>query len=519
MVKRKTSVTAAHRAIPPFEAFLFEGHKTQSYIDAKLAALPEWTAWVEQEYQRESQTTAKKAYPSQGLLTTPYDSDRIVRSLDKVEKLPQQIFTLAVTAGVYYLELLNHPERLKSLFKVQAQPFIPPQALEKRHPLFADAEAERLALSINELALEARGDAQPRAKRRQRLLEGPFVKLGLQARSCLCGSANPECWGAAPAIAAMAQAHSLVGVPRDGVFVDPKRQAALAAQAFEWLDRSPVLVGRTPTDRAELLKLWRHNVMGILEVEPEAALERAKKLYKVGIRTFRAYSPEPGSDLVETITLLRKYQKQHRWEEIEIFGGQVINVRQALAVEAAGANGLYLGIGGGGRCITGVRSGLAINWPQLLEKLRGIIKIPVIVEGGASDYIAQTLAVGATGIGVTRSVAGGTIESPGGWSFFHDDSGWFKPYGGEASARVKYLGGKSGPYDIIPYLEGQTTEAYMNYGRGVIPTLLHNFYLLNGDVILGMVFQNAATVAEFQDVAFRSIVHVSPMELTLRQTH
>jgi hypothetical protein len=194
-------------------------------------------------------------------------------------------------------------------------------------------------------------------------------------------------------------------------------------------------------------------------------------------------------------------------------------VEQAVAIQDRGANGIYIGIGGGGRCITGVRSGLAIDWPQLVEQLRGQLHVPIIVEGGASDAIAQTLAVGATGIGVTRSVSGGSIESPGGWSFLQDHKSLFKPYGGEASARVKYMGGRGGPFGIIQYIEGQTTEANITHDRVTVPTLLHNYYLLNGDAILSLVFQNARDIPEFQQIAFNSLVKVSPMELDLRHTH
>jgi len=51
---------------------------------------------------------------------------------------------------------------------------------------------------------------------------------------------------------------------------------------------------------------------------------------------------------------------------------------------------LYIGIGGGGRCKTGPRSGTVIDWPELLWSLRGETSLPEIVEGGASEYVAET---------------------------------------------------------------------------------------------------------------------------------
>lgn len=506
------------KALPSFESLLRQPEVAEHFIHQKITLLQKngHRDWMWREYERESQTDPTAAYPSQGLIRTPYDSDRSKDA--EVISLDKELISTTFRTTLYYLELLNHPDRIKSLLRVHAQPFTPP-SIKRAQPIFVQAETERRAIAITELALKAQGADRPRASRTQRLLEGPFIKLGTQARSILCGSANPECWGAAPALAAMAQVHSLVGVPRDGLFTNIQRQVDLAKKAFEWLDHSPVLIGRPKKEQQQLLKLWRHNLMGVLEPEATKAIPRAEQLYAAGVRTFRVYSPEPGTDLQWTVAKLRQLERQQKWEPIEIFAGQVISVAQAIALQDCGANGIYVGIGGGGRCITGVRSGLAIDWPQLVEQLRGQIRIPIIVEGGASDAIAQTLAVGASGIGVTRSVGGGTIESPGGWMFFKDDQSIFKPYGGEASARVKYLGGRGGPFGVIQYVEGQTTEANINYDRVTVPTLLHNYYLLNGDAILSLVFQNVRNVPEFQQVAFESLVRVSPMDLVLRNTH
>lgn len=506
------------KALPSFESLLRQPEVAEHFIHQKIALLQKngHRDWMWQEYERESQTDPTAAYPSQGLIRTPYDSDRSKDA--EVISLDKELILTTFRTTLYYLELLNHPDRIKSLLRVHAQPFTPP-SIKRAQPIFVQAETERRAIAITELALKAQGADRPRASRTQRLLEGPFIKLGTQARSILCGSANPECWGSAPALAAMAQVHSLVGVPRDGLFTNIQRQVDLAKKAFEWLDHSPVLIGRSKKEQQQLLKLWRHNLMGVLEPEVTKAIPRAEQLYAAGVRTFRVYSPEPGTDLQWTVAKLRQLERQQKWEPIEIFAGQVISVAQAIALQDCGANGIYVGIGGGGRCITGVRSGLAIDWPQLVEQLRGQIRIPIIVEGGASDAIAQTLAVGASGIGVTRSVGGGTIESPGGWMFFKDAQSIFKPYGGEASARVKYLGGRGGPFGVIQYVEGQTTEANINYDRVTVPTLLHNYYLLNGDAILSLVFQNVRNIPEFQQVAFESLVRVSPMDLVLRNTH
>src|SRR5690606_11123258 len=143
---------------------------------------------------------------------------------------------------------------------------------------------------------------------------------------------------------------------------------------------------------------WKNNVMGTLEASPKKVLDRARSLYKVGIRCFRVYSPEPSSGPIECVERLRS----EFGDEIEIFTGQIIDVNQARKAQAAGADGFFVGVGGGGRCITGVRSGSLVDWPELVWKLRGEIDVPIIAEGGASDHIAVTLLLGASAISVTR---------------------------------------------------------------------------------------------------------------------
>ncbi|PWU23872.1 hypothetical protein C5B42_01395, partial [Candidatus Cerribacteria bacterium 'Amazon FNV 2010 28 9'] len=250
--------------------------------------------------------------------------------------------------------------------------------------------------------------------------------------------------------------------------------------------------------------------------EEKKALIRTQALFDVGVRTFRVYSPEPGSAVLATVKALRK----RFGNDIEIFAGQVIDVDQAKALEAAGADGLYVGIGGGGRCITGVRSGSVINWPDIVWSMRGEISIPVIVEGGASDHIATTLAIGATGIGVSRIAGGGTIESPGGMLFCVDENGkFFKPYGGEASARTKYLDKHMLPFGIPSFVEGETRKAQMAYYQYATPTMAFNIYSLTEDVILSYVFRAVRELHEFHAIDPSPLRRKTAVGEAMQKTH
>jgi hypothetical protein len=501
--------------IPSFSDLLKEPEIAEKYIEEVVEFLKQnnlWS-WLIDNYQRVSTTDASIAYPDQGLQITDYDEQP---DYLETKRLDDKLVNTTIHAWLYYLELFNHPDRLDALFRENEAEFQPPQPSDNT---LLDDKGNQI-VGINEFSLTPTGADKDRTKRTERFKNGPFVRLGRQARIPFVGSANHDIWGSTPAIASMAMSHALCGVPRDGFYSDPVRQADLAKSVFNMLEKSPALHGKNQETQDKLLEMWRHNVMGVLEANPVKAQERFSHLYEAGVRTFRVYSPEPGSGPLETLKLLRKKEQEKNLEPIEIFVGQVVDLEQAKALEDAGADGIYLGIGGGGRCTTGVRSGVGINWPQLVWEMRGELNIPIIVEGGGSDYVAQSLSLGTTGIGVTRAVGGGTIESPGGCLFFYDEeTGLWKPYRGEASAGMKSMGGRIGPFGFIPYVEGEGTRAYLEYGRGNVPTLLQNLNLLLGDAIMGHVFQNVQSIAELQEVGAKSLRLSSEGEMALRQTH
>lgn len=476
------AIKKAH-IIPPFSAF--RDSSWEEYIKDKLHPFEQNTSDYLKFWFHESGDEAH-SYPNQGLLQTPFDFLSCVKTM----MVSPEIMVKTLRLRQYILEVFNHPERIAALKEVQASSFIAPPRIESR--VMESCANEGLSLSISDLGVRVVGSNRPRVGRADRLKVGPFVKLGRFARSPLVGSAMPDVYGSVSALSTMAQLHCLVGVPRNSVFHDITRQVDLVKDTFKALEQSEVLIGRS--DRKWLLNQWKHNIMGVVETEPKLALLRAKALYDAGVRTFRVYSPEPGLSVLTTVKALRKAFNG----DIEIFAGQVVDVEQAKTLEQAGADGLYVGIGGGGRCITGVRSGSVIDWPELVWNMRGEVGIPVVVEGGASDHIATTLALGASGIGVSRIAGGGTIESPGGMLFCVNEEGkFFKPYGGEASARTKYLDKHMLPFGIPSFVEGETRKAQMAYFQYALPTLAFNIYSLTEDVILSLVFRAVTSTEEF----------------------
>jgi len=163
---------------------------------------------------------------------------------------------------------------------------------------------------------------------------------------------------------------------------------------------------------------------------------------------------------------------------------------------------------------------LGIDWPLLLYKLRGEIKIPVIVDGGASDHIATTLLLGASGINVSRAAAGGTIESPGGALYYSDSHGkLFKPYGGEASPRTKYLDGKIMPFDIPSFVEGETGQAFLNYSEHKFPSLTYNLHIMTEDAILALVFRGVDSIHSLHKINPSPLGRITSSGEYQRNTH
>jgi len=486
---------------------LLDKQKGESYLNSKIKPFENNHGQLFSRWYRIS-GEAKEVYPSQGLLVTPFD---YLQFLGKTILSDSKLWETLLVRW-YLLELFNHPKRLKQLEEIEKADFIAPGKVTCA--VMSEALKRGMSLSVHDLGMNVVGTDRKRLSRRDLLAKGPFIKLGQKARIPFSGGAMPDIFGSEAALATMAACHSLVCIPRNGVFSDAKRQADLAKSAIAWMEQEPMLISRS--DKESLLQRWQHNLVGVIEPDHETSIKRAEVLFKAGVRAFRVYSPEPGSDAVETVKILRG----EYGNEIEIFAGQVASLPQAMQLQKAGADGLYLGIGGGGRCITAVRSGSTVNWPELLWQMRGEINIPAIIEGGASEQIGVTLLMGASAIGVTRLAGGGTIESPGGLLYMVDHEGkWFKPYGGEASARTKYQDGKVMAFGIPAFVEGETTKAFKSYIRHIKPTIAENMLFLLEDVILSMVFRGSSNISQFQNLNPSPLRRITSAGQGIQGTH
>lgn len=482
-------------------------------------------------YGRNSSHQAQVA--SQGLLLTGYENSGPPNFLlEDIANTKPELLQDSLEAYLFHLSLFNHPEYLDNLYRVAQDGYAPPHAAFSQVMELAE-EAEKV-LTIHDLILTI-GDAdQARGSRTKIFGQGLSTSYkhpatGLlsrpgreQARNLFVIGENPDITGSSLMLATLAASHFLAGVPRDGLFKDSNRQADLASDALTTLEQFAQFFGRNDAERLKLTEWYQHNLVGVVESEPKAAIERAEQLYQTGLRTFRVYSPEPNLGLVQTVEALRNHETTQKWDPIEIFAGQVVSVEQAIKLEQVGANAIYLGVAGGGRCITGVVANLAIDWPQLLWKLRGKINIPAIVQGAANDNPLTTLALGASGIGVVGKLAG-SIESPGGTVYIVNPKTdeLFKFYGGEASNRTRAAAGRWDAFNRTINTEGETTQRSLRAEpwQGMYPITLQVLTSMMEQLSTSFVFQNLRNLSEVHRYAHRNLRQESRWGFQVRNAH
>jgi len=129
----------------PFSSFR-DKQLWETYITSKLSSFEKDIPTYLKYWYVESQDTAE-AYPSQGLLKTPFDF------LDAKQRgmLPLGKMIEILRVRQYFLELFNHPERIAELKKVQRKKFVAPPAISS--VVMEETIRSGLALSISDLGI------------------------------------------------------------------------------------------------------------------------------------------------------------------------------------------------------------------------------------------------------------------------------------------------------------------------------------------------------------------------------
>ncbi|MCL5261312.1 MAG: IMP dehydrogenase [Gammaproteobacteria bacterium] len=123
------------------------------------------------------------------------------------------------------------------------------------------------------------------------------------------------------------------------------------------------------------------------------------------------------------------------YPEIEIIAGNVATAEAALALVAAGASAIKVGIGAGSICTTRIIAGIGVPQITAIYNVAQALKhtnVPVIADGGIrySGDVSKAIAVGASSV-VIGSLFAGTEEAPGEFEFYQGRP--FKTYRGMGS--------------------------------------------------------------------------------------
>lgn len=160
-------------------------------------------------------------------------------------------------------------------------------------------------------------------------------------------------------------------------------------------------------------------------------LERAEKLVKAGVDILVVDVAHVHS--IHGLTAIKKIRKA--FPKTEIVGGNIATVQAARDLIRLGCDGLKVGIGPGGICITRMVAGAGV--PQLTAIIEVCqashrAKIPVIADGGTNypGDMSKALAAGASTVMLTGWLAG-TDESPG--AFILRNGQKYKVHRGAAS--------------------------------------------------------------------------------------
>lgn len=467
----------------------------------------------------------------QGLILTPYDQFEEMR----VAIPPEKYIEGFIRSRDFFLKAANHPSRITAMKMLERQGFIPPCGQKGVIDSMLNEKATALQLSDLGQNKDVNGStvrhydtsddfvnaqiANYQVHRTENIATGPFSFVGKRVRSYVGLGAMPDINGSVLALATAAQMHMLAEIPEVGVFSDVKRQLALAKATFEFLDAQSVLLdqlGYNKEQKQSIVNRWKSCIVGVLEVDANKALKRSEELVKVGVSSFRPYGHTTGGDVVKTVQALRK-----DYPTAEILASQITNVDDALACEYVGADAVIIGVGSGGRCTTADLSQLIPSNAILAWKLRGKLAIPVIGEGGAVDEPVVSALVGMSGVNGSGSIGGGTFEAPGGVLFLtRDGKTFYKPYGGEASDRMKWLSNRTYPTGHSYFPEGKQDFKVLEplFESMTARIIRHWERLVLGAVTLG-VDAGPLMIPQLQNIDPSPLLQKSPTTQYLQRTH
>jgi IMP dehydrogenase len=215
---------------------------------------------------------------------------------------------------------------------------------------------------------------------------------------------------------------------------------------------------------------------------------------------------------IYVLEALKKLKKS--FPKLQVIGGNVATAEGALALAAAGADAVKIGVGPGSICTTRVVTGA--GFPQLsaiLDAAQALKKsgIPVIADGGIryTGDMVKALAAGASTI-MAGSIFAGVEESPGETIIYEGRK--FKSYRGMGSIEAMAEGSKDRYFqDVEADIKKLVPEGIVGRVpyKGTLAEVVQQFV---GGLRAGMGYVGAKDIKALQDAQFVKITSATVKE-------
>jgi len=201
--------------------------------------------------------------------------------------------------------------------------------------------------------------------------------------------------------------------------------------------------------------------------------------------------------VLDRITWVKKH-----FPEVQVIGGNVTTGEGALALVAAGADGVKVGQGPGSICTTRIVAGVGVPQITAINNVAMALAgsgVPCIADGGIrfSGDVAKAIAAGAWTVMIGGLFAG-TEEAPGEVELFQGRS--YKTYRGMGSLGAMQEGSKDRYFQMdvaADKLVPEGIEGRVPY-KGPLSGVIHQ---LTGGLRSSMGYMGCETIARFRDEA------------------
>ena len=238
-------------------------------------------------------------------------------------------------------------------------------------------------------------------------------------------------------------------------------------------------------------------------------LERIEALKNAGVDVISIDTAHGHS--IRAIESLKNVKR--KFPELDVIAGNVATAEGAMALVAAGADAIKVGIGPGSICTTRIIAGVGMPQLSAVYEAAKAIKgeVPIIADGGVrfSGDIAKAIAGGASTI-MIGSLLAGTEEAPGEVIIYEGRK--FKSYRGMGSLEAMEEGSKDRYFQ-----EGEEDKKKL-VPEGIVGRVPFKgkvsevIYQLNGGLKAGMFYCGAKNIAALKEAKFVKITSAGVRE-------